>query len=42
MLKKVNWVWLGVGILFALFVLPMLTGLIGKAKGGSSNPNKQS
>ena len=36
MLKNVDWLWLGVGMLLAIFVLPFVTQLLGKAKGSSS------
>lgn len=29
---KVDWLWLGVGVVFALFVLPMVTGFISQRK----------
>jgi hypothetical protein len=36
MLGKVDWLWLGVGMLLVIFVLPFITQLLGKAKGSSS------
>lgn len=35
MLKHIDWVWFGIGIVFTMFILPMLSGLVGnlRAKG---------
>jgi len=35
-LGKIDWIWLGVGILFAMFVLPMITKMLGNLKGSST------
>jgi len=35
-LKHIDWLWLGIGVLFAMFVLPMITRALGQLKGTST------
>lgn len=36
MFDKINWLSVGIGMLLAIFVLPFITQLLGKVKGGST------
>jgi hypothetical protein len=38
MLAKIDWMWLFIGMAFAMFVLPLLTRALGSLKGGSKQP----
>lgn len=35
-MPKISWISFGVGVLFAMFVLPMILGFISSRKGGGS------
>lgn len=37
MLAKVDWLWLAIGIIFALFILPMIQAWISARKNGGTN-----
>lgn len=37
-MPKINWLWFGGGVLFAMFVLPMIMGFVSsRSKGASLN-----
>lgn len=41
MFKNIDWIWFGIGIVFALFILPMLTGMVGNFRNRATTTVKR-